>query len=123
MRNEQHYRNMLEQNPNASIGFTLAAAMVYAARYGICETEHHGTDEWKTIARMLKTKYGENLDVDQVHDEMQRAHQSTAAATLGSIKSERKTQANRAKANLPPKLGKKSRGRPQKTQSEMSSKN
>jgi hypothetical protein len=41
---------------------------------------------------------------------------SNAAATLGSIKSERKTLANRAKVNLPPKEGKGKRGRPSKTQ-------
>ena len=51
MRNEQHYRRMLKQNPNAGVGFTLDAAMVYAARYGTCEPSDHGTDEWKTIAR------------------------------------------------------------------------
>ncbi len=41
---------------------------------------------------------------------------SEAAATLGrkggSAKSERKTEANRKKANLPPKPGKRNRGRP-----------
>lgn len=35
-----------------------------------------------------------------------------AAAALGSIKSERKTEANRAKSNLPPREGKQKRGRP-----------
>lgn len=41
---------------------------------------------------------------------------STAAAALGSARSERKTVANRAKANLPPRPGKRPRGRPRKTQ-------
>jgi len=41
---------------------------------------------------------------------------SDAAAALGKIKSEKKTLANRAKANLPPKEGKRQRGRPSKTQ-------
>jgi hypothetical protein len=39
-----------------------------------------------------------------------------AAVALGKIKSEKKTLANRAKANLPPKEGKRQRGRPSKTQ-------
>jgi len=91
MRDEQHYRQMLIQNPNASVGFTLAAAMVYAARYGICETEQHSTEEWKTIARRLKSIYGENLDVDEVTNEMDSAHVSAAGAALGSIKSDRKS--------------------------------
>ena len=36
MRDEAHYRKMLAKNPNASIGFTLAACMIYAAIYGQC---------------------------------------------------------------------------------------
>ncbi len=39
---------------------------------------------------------------------------SAAAAALGSARSARKTAANRAKANLPPKPGKRPRGRPRK---------
>jgi len=118
MRNEQHYRNMLEQNPNASVGFTLAAAMVYAARYGACEPEHHSTEEWKNIARRLKSEYGEILGTNQVSAEMDRANRSATAAALGRVGGTRtspvKTDANRAKSNLPPKLGKRSRGRPAK---------
>jgi hypothetical protein len=38
-----------------------------------------------------------------------------AASVLGSIKSEAKTLANRAKSNLPPRPGKRPRGRPKKT--------
>lgn len=94
MRTEQHFRRMLEQNPNAGVGFTLAASMVYAARYGVCETEHHSTEEWKTIARRLKSEYGENLSVDEVSDEMDAAHRSAAAAALGSIRSERKAKSS-----------------------------
>jgi len=109
MRNEQHYRRMLEQNPNAGVGFTLAAAMVYAARYGVCEPADHGTEEWKTIARYLKSKYGENLTVDECSTEMDRANRSAAAAKLGSMKSERKAKSSRENA----KLG----GRPRKAQS------
>lgn len=100
MRNEQHYRKMLEQNPNASIGFTLAAAMVYAARYGTCEAEHHGTEEYKTIARRLKSEYGENLAADDVSAEMDTANRSAAASQLGSIKSDRKSKSSAANGKL-----------------------
>jgi hypothetical protein len=70
MRNEKHYRNLLRSNPSAAVGFTLAASAVYAARYGACEAEHHGTDEWKQIARQLKSDYGEQLTADEARAEM-----------------------------------------------------
>ena len=37
MRNARHYRSLLDRNPNAGVGFSLAAAAVYAARFGVCE--------------------------------------------------------------------------------------
>jgi len=95
MRNEQHYRRMLEQNPNASVNLTLAAAMVYAARYGLCEAEQHGTDEFREIARRLKHSYGETLDPDQVLTEMNAANRSAAAAMLRAIPSEIRSQRSR----------------------------
>lgn len=100
MRNEQHYRRMLGQNPSASVGFTLAAAMVYAARYGVCEAEHHSSDEFKTIARRLKSEYGENLTVDEVSAEMDRANQSAAAAKMRAIPSEKRSQTSRDNGRL-----------------------
>lgn len=96
MRNEQHFRNMLEQNPGATIDLGLAAVMVYAARYGACDPEQRSTDEWKAIARHLKTEYGETLEPDQVSAEMDRANRSAAAAALGSITSERKAKSSAA---------------------------
>jgi hypothetical protein len=73
MRDKQHYLDMLDQNPGAQVGFTLAASAIYAARYGSCEAADHGTDEWREIARDLKSRYGENLDTDQVRSEMGRS--------------------------------------------------
>jgi hypothetical protein len=67
MRTKKHYEDMLSKNPLTSIGFTLAADMVYAARHDVIHrADAHGGDEWKNIARLLKQKYGENLTVDQV---------------------------------------------------------
>lgn len=73
MRDKQHYLNMFGRNPNASIGFTLAAAAVYAAQYGVCEPENRSTEEWKQIARDLKANYGETLTRDDVLFEMDGA--------------------------------------------------
>lgn len=71
MRTKKHYEDSLDKNPNASVGFTLAADMVYAARHDVIHrAEAHGGDEWRTIALNLKSKYGENLTVDEVRHEM-----------------------------------------------------
>jgi len=116
MRNEQHYRDMLTRNPSAGVGFTLAAAAVYAARYGFCEAEQHTSQEWKTIARRLKSEYGETLTVDEVTREMDAANRSAAAAALGSISSPKKALSSRRNAGQPPKPGSRPRGRPRKSQ-------
>jgi hypothetical protein len=99
MRTKKHYEDMLDKNPNTSIGFTLAADMVYAARHDVIHrADAHGGDEWKNIARMLKQKYGENLAGDQVHHEMSPV--KTAAAALGRIRSERKAASSRDNGRL-----------------------
>lgn len=95
MRDARHYRRLLDNNPNASIGFTLAASAVYAERYGVCEAEHHSSEEWKQIARNLKADYGETLTPDEVRAEMKVAEQSAAASHLGSIKTDKKSAASR----------------------------
>lgn len=94
MRTKSHYEKLLTENPNTTIGFTLAADMVYAVRHGrINRSETRGGDEWRSIARNLKSRYGENLSVDEVRHEMSPV--KTAAAALGSIKSPRKAAASR----------------------------
>ena len=71
MRTKKHYEDLLTKNPNASIGFTLAADMVFAAQHGSIDTPNvHGDEKWKNIARMLKQKYGENLTGSQICHEM-----------------------------------------------------
>lgn len=99
MRTKKHYEDMLSKNPNAGLGFTLAADMVYAARHDVINrAEAHGAAEWKNIARMLKQKYGETLTGDQVRHEMTPLR--TAAAALGSIKSDRKSASSRNNGRL-----------------------
>lgn len=77
MRTATHYRNLLDRNPSAGVGFSLAAAAVYAARFGFCEAEQHGTDEFQDIARDLRARYGENLTTDEVRREMKLASAPT----------------------------------------------
>lgn len=74
-RDAAHYRDLLSRNAGASVGYTLAASAVYAARHGECEAEHHGTEEWGGIARDLRRRYGEDLTVSQVLAEMERPHE------------------------------------------------
>jgi hypothetical protein len=71
-RDAKHFRELLSRNPAASVGFSLAASAVYASRYGTCEAGDHSTDEWKQIARDLKSRYGDNLTIDDVRAEMKR---------------------------------------------------
>ncbi len=99
MRAHTHYQKMLSDNPDATIGFSLAADMVYAARHNVINrAEAHGQDEWKTIARNLKSRYGENLTVEQVLSEMAPA--KIAAAALGSISTPKKQTSSRANGRL-----------------------
>ncbi len=104
MRTKQHYEKMLLNNQNASIGFTLAADMVYAAVHGSCDVSNHIEQNWRDIARYLKSKYGESLNADDVRREMASR---SAASALGSIRSEKKTASSRENG----KRG----GRPKKT--------
>ncbi len=94
MRTKKHYEKMLSENPNTTIGWTLAADMVFAARHDVINrAEAHGGDEWRTIARNLKSRYGENLTVNQVRHEMSPA--KIGAALLGLARSDKKAAASR----------------------------
>lgn len=84
MRNKQHFIKLLDDNPTAAVGFTLAAAAVYAARYGTCEPADHSATEFRAIARQLKSVYGENLTPEEVRAEMEKPEpdESTRTAQL-----------------------------------------
>lgn len=97
MRTKKHYEKMLSENPNTTIGFTLAADMVFAAVNGQCDVSDHIEQSWRDIARRLKNKYGENLSVDEVRAEMIKR---PAAAALGSIKSPKKAASSRENGKL-----------------------
>lgn len=67
-----HYKKLLSSNPNATVGFTLAAQAVYASRHGEfnANSDDHNDEAYRGIARDLKHKYGENLTREQVETEM-----------------------------------------------------
>jgi len=110
MRTITHYQKLLADNPGTTIGYTLAADMIYAARHTIIKrSEARDTDEWKTIARNLKARYGESLSVDEVRSEMSPA--KIAAAILGKSRTPKKTDAARINA----KKGGYPKGRPRNT--------
>jgi hypothetical protein len=69
MRDAAHYRRMMMENPDASVGVSLAAAAVYASRYGVCEASDRN-DEYRDIVRSLKRAYGETLDAPTVLEAM-----------------------------------------------------
>lgn len=77
-RTAAHYRRMFDENPNASIGFTLAARAVYAARTDEDATDPADDDLFRAIARGLKRRYGEDLTREQVLAEMADVPQSPA---------------------------------------------
>ena len=66
MRDRAHYTDMLDRNPSATIGFTLAAKMIVAAQGS------HGDDDEavRAVARRLHREYGEVLTHEQVRAEM-----------------------------------------------------
>ena len=70
-RTAEHYRRMLTAT-DASIGVSLAASALYAAKHGVCEAEHHG-EEWGNLVRALRAKYGEYLEPEQALAEMDAA--------------------------------------------------
>jgi hypothetical protein len=65
-RDYAHYRRMFRERPAASVGFALAASAIYAARNGQCEDGDRETDEWRHVARNLKSTEGEDLAAARV---------------------------------------------------------
>ncbi len=65
-----HYWELIRCNPGATVGFAIASNAVYAARFGLCETEHLNDEAWLSIAGRLKETYGDYLTAAQVLAEM-----------------------------------------------------
>ena len=83
MRDGTHYRRMMENNPSAAIGVTLAARAIYAARHGVCE-DADCNGEWRDLVRELRAEHGESLAAHTVLVVMSRV-QSPTAMTVEEI--------------------------------------
>lgn len=92
MRDTKHYRAMLDSNPNANVGRTLAAHMVYAKLHGHCDDEERSSEEVANISRRLKRKYGDELTHSEAVYEFENAERNAAAAVLGGMTSALKAQ-------------------------------
>lgn len=66
MRTFSHYKQMLQTNPTASIGATLAAAMIYAQRHGSYDIETRNNDEYRAIVVDLKNEYGKQISNSEI---------------------------------------------------------
>lgn len=69
-RDARHYRRMMQENPETTVGISLAAAAVYASRYGVCEAEDRDSAAYRQMFRDLKNRYGEALSAAEVLAEM-----------------------------------------------------
>ena len=67
MRDKAHYLDMMDRNPNASVGVNLAAEAVLAA----CGWNPDNWGEAGKIARGLRKLYGKTMTPDQVREEME----------------------------------------------------
>ncbi len=66
----EHYWNLLRRNGRTKVGFAMATNTVYAAKFGVCESENIMDREWLLIAAALKRTYGNNLTSEQALIEM-----------------------------------------------------
>jgi hypothetical protein len=76
---KQHYLKMFRKNSNTTVGFTLAAQAIYAARYGVFDSNYNH-NAYMEIAKEIEQKYGEYLTSEQVLAEMET--EKAAATTI-----------------------------------------
>lgn len=70
------YRKMIEDNPQATFGLSMAASAVYESRHGMCEDDHRCTEEWREIAGELRDRYGDVLTYREVRQELKHSIKS-----------------------------------------------
>lgn len=67
---ERHYRDMISDNPRATVGFVLAARAVYAAKHGAFDTKDDDTPRFRRLACEMANKYGQSLTTTEMKFEM-----------------------------------------------------
>ena len=67
---EQHYWDMIRQNPGATVGFVLAARAIYAAKNGVYDTRDGNSPKVRNLALNVANRYGEALTTDDLRIEM-----------------------------------------------------
>jgi len=77
IRTKLHYERMLANNRFATVGHTLAAYMIVAARRGLVDFDGD-REEVAEISRRLRAEYGETLNLDEVKREMGLAAKQTS---------------------------------------------
>jgi hypothetical protein len=69
-RDAAHYRRMMAESPDTTVDVSLAAAAVYASRYGVCEAEDRHSAAYRQIYHDLKARHGEVLTAAEVLEAM-----------------------------------------------------
>lgn len=65
--------DMVARFPDAMIGVSIAADLVYSVQHGTLDENTHATPEWQAIAARLEATWGDFLTPDDVRQEMDRA--------------------------------------------------
>lgn len=75
-RNANHYKKMMLNNPDTTIGLSLASQAVYASKFGFFDnkSKDYNVDVYRKIYRHLRSIYGEAPNSQDVLKEMSRTH-------------------------------------------------
>ena len=67
-RSKEHFVQLMTQNQSATVGISLAAKAVYAAKYGFFDANNDffNRDDYNDIYRSLSSLYGESMNAGQV---------------------------------------------------------
>lgn len=105
MRTHTHYTDLMQRNPNTSVGLSLATQAVYAAVHGSFDanSDDHDREYYRNTYQRLQRKYGETLGADDVLNEMQLVNAASALSKskAGKPKAAQASRDNGAKGGRP----------------------